>query len=115
MKTLALRTETITPKRVSVPHPGEMLLEGYLKQMGITPKFFAEHIGVSPATIRELCRRKRGITPRLALSLAKALGTDPEFWTHLQADFDCLEARRKLEKDGELTKIESIPSLVENN
>lgn len=112
MKTLKLQTEKITPRRVSVPHPGEMLLDGYLKPMGITQKAFAGHIGVSPVVISELCNRKRGITARLALSLARALGTDPEFWTHLQADYDYLEAKHKLERDGELEKVEAIVALT---
>ena len=112
MKELKLKTEKIIPRRVSVPHPGEMLLDGYLKPMKVTQKAFAEHIGVSPVVISELCHRKRGITAKLALSLAKALGTDPEFWTHLQADYDYLEARNKLERDGELGKVEAISALV---
>ncbi len=111
MKPLILKTEKIAPRRLSVPHPGEMLLDGYLKPMGITQKAFADHIGVSPVVISELCHRKRGITAKLALSLAKALGTDPEFWTHLQADYEYLEAKRRLERDGELEKVEAITAL----
>lgn len=112
MKELKLKSGKIVPKRVSVPHPGEMLLEGYLKPMRVTQKAFAEHIGVSPVVISELCHRKRGITAKLALSLAKALETDPEFWTHLQADYDYLEAKKRLERNGELDKVEAIASLV---
>ncbi len=111
MKPFELQTEKIAPRRIAVPHPGEMLLDGYLKPMGITQKAFAEHIGVSPVVISELCNRKRGITARLALSLARALRTDPEFWTHLQTDYDYLEGKRKLEREGELEKLEAIGAL----
>ena len=112
MKELALKSGKIIPKRVSIPHPGEMLLDGYLKPMKVTQKTFAEHIGVSPVVISELCHRKRGITAKLALSLAKALGTDPEFWTHLQADYDFLEAKNRLDHEGELGKVEAISTLI---
>lgn len=112
MKLFKLKKQKILPNRVSIPHPGEMLLDGYLKPMEITQKSFAEHIGVSPVVISELCNKKRGITAKLALSLARALGTDPEFWTHLQADYDYLRAREKLEKDGELEQVEAITALA---
>ena len=65
-------------------HPGEMLLEEFLKPLGITQVAFAAHIGVSFKRINEIVNGRRAITPQTAWLLSKALGTTPQFWMNLQ-------------------------------
>lgn len=86
-------------------HPGEVLQEEFLDQMGLTQVKLAEHIGVPVQRINEIIRRKRGITPETAWLLAQAFGTTPEFWVNLQANYDLASARptrsiSKLRKAG---------------
>jgi antitoxin HigA-1 len=69
-------------------HPGEILLEEFLRPMGITQTAFAERIGWTRARLNELIKGKRGITADAALDLAEALGTSPKVWMNLQATFD---------------------------
>ena len=74
-------------------HPGVILLEEFLQPLGLTQVAFAAHIGVSTQRINELVRGKRGVTPKTAWLLSKALGTSPEFWTNLQANHDLARNR----------------------
>jgi antitoxin HigA-1 len=69
-------------------HPGEFLLEEFLRPMGITQTAFAERIGWTRARLNEVIKGKRGITADAALDLAEALGTSPKVWMNLQATFD---------------------------
>jgi antitoxin HigA-1 len=77
----------IPEKRVPI-HPGEILLEEFLKPHGISQVAFAAHIGVPVQRINELVRGKRGVTPETAWLLSQALNTTPEFWLNLQMTFD---------------------------
>jgi addiction module HigA family antidote len=69
-------------------HPGEILRDEFLEPLGITQVAFAEHLGVPVQRINELVRGKRGVTPETAWLLSQALGTTPELWTNLQANYD---------------------------
>jgi len=71
------------PKHRTPTHPGEILLEEFLKPLGMTQVAFARHIGVSVQRVNELIRGKRGVTPETAWLLAQALGTTPQFWVNL--------------------------------
>ena len=68
--------------------PGEMLLEEFLKPLGISQLAFAKHIGVSFKRINEIVNGRRSITPETAWLFAKAFGTSPQFWMNLQATYD---------------------------
>ena len=68
-------------------HPGEVL-QDELEEVGLTQSALAEHIGVLPKTINEICRRKRGISAEMAMKLSKALGGSPQFWLNLQNSWD---------------------------
>ena len=70
------------------PSPGEMLLEEFLKPLGISQLAFARHIGVGFKRINEIVNGRRAITPETAWLLAKSLGTSPQFWMNLQATYD---------------------------
>ena len=69
-------------------HPGEILLEEFLKPMGIFQHRLALDIGVDPRRINEIVLRKRSVTANTALRLARYFNTSAEFWLGLQAQFD---------------------------
>jgi addiction module HigA family antidote len=73
-----------------------MLLEEFLKPLGITQSEFALRIGVSFPRLNEIIRRKRGVTPDTALRLARVLGMSADFWLGLQQDWDLWHAMRTL-------------------
>lgn len=79
-------------------HPGEVLLEEFLKPLEISQNALARATGVPPRRINEIVLGKRGITADTAVRLAVALGTSERFWLGLQADHDLEEARRALGK-----------------
>jgi addiction module HigA family antidote len=75
-------------------HPGEVLLEEFLKPMNLSQNALGRAIGVPPRRISEIVLGKRGITADTAIRLAKHFGTSEQFWMGLQADYDLEEARR---------------------
>ncbi|MEJ7847209.1 MAG: HigA family addiction module antitoxin [Pyrinomonadaceae bacterium] len=75
-------------------HPG-LVLQDELEELGITQTFLAEHIGVLPKTINEICRGKRGISAEMAWKLSQALGASPNFWLNLQNNWELTQVRTK--------------------
>jgi addiction module HigA family antidote len=69
-------------------HPGEILLEDFLKPMELSQNRLALSIGVHPRRINEIVLGKRGITADTALRLAKFFGTSPDVWLGLQKDYE---------------------------
>ncbi len=84
------------PREIPYPHPGEILLEEFLKPMGITQYRLAKEIGVPQRRIGEIVAGKRSITADTALRLAAFFGTDAQSWLNLQADFDTAKAKDAL-------------------
>lgn len=80
-------------------HPGEVLLEEFLKPMGISQYRLAKVIHVPAMRISEICAGKRSITPDTAVRLAKVFGTTSGFWLGLQADYDTEEVLSKNRQD----------------
>ena len=80
------------------PHPGEILLEEYLKPMNISQYRLAQEVGVPPRRINEIVKGQRAITADTALRLAAFFGTDAESWINLQSDFDLRQAKTKISK-----------------
>ena len=76
------------------PHPGEILLEEFLKPLGLSQYALAKAIAVPPRRINEIVHGKRGISADTALRLARYFGTSEKLWLGLQADYDLMEARR---------------------
>ena len=76
-------------------HPGEMLLEEFLKPLGLTQVDAARQLGISVNRLNELILGKRGVTADTALRLAKRFRTSPQVWMHLQADWDLQRAMRR--------------------
>jgi addiction module HigA family antidote len=81
-------------KRLRNIHPGEVLLEEFLKPMNLSQNALGRAIGVPPRRINEIVLGKRGITADTAIRLAKHFGTSEQFWMGLLADYDLEEARR---------------------
>jgi addiction module HigA family antidote len=75
-------------ERLQPVHPGEVLLEEFLKPMQLSQNRLALDIGVHPQRINEIVLGKRSITAATALRLARYFGTSPQFWLGLQADYD---------------------------
>jgi len=87
-------------------HPGEMLLEEFLKPMALSQKDLADGIHVPYQRINELVNKKRGMTPSTALRLSKFLGTSADFWMSLQLRWDFYQANRA--EAAELKRIKRI-------
>ena len=83
---------------LSPTSPGEMLLEEFLKPMGISQYRLAKSIHVNRMRISEIIRGRRSITPDTALRLARYFGNSAEFWMNLQAGYDLKIARKEIEK-----------------
>ena len=77
-------------------HPGEILLEDFMKPMGISARQLAADIDVSPSRISELVNGQRPITADTALRLGMFFGMEPRFWLNLQAEYDMRIADREL-------------------
>ncbi|GIV63833.1 MAG: HigA family addiction module antitoxin [Chloroflexota bacterium] len=92
-------------------HPGEVLLEEYMKPLGISQNALARQLRVPPDRINAIVGKKRGISADTALRLAVAFGTTPEFWINLQAHYDLEYARSKLHNKiiKEVLPIYNIP------
>ncbi|MFM6939952.1 MAG: HigA family addiction module antitoxin [Rhodoluna sp.] len=69
-------------------HPGEILLEEFLKPFGVSQYELAKVIGVSPRRINEIVHGTRAITPDTALRLARAFDVSDRFWLNLQNRYD---------------------------
>ena len=76
-------------------HPGEVLLEDFMKPLGLTQYRVAKDIGVSPLRISQIVRGQRAISADTALRLARYFGTSPAVWLRLQARYD-LEVAEEL-------------------
>jgi addiction module HigA family antidote len=89
--------KTRLPKNRAPTHPGEMLIEEFLKPLEITQSDFAVRLGVSFPRLNEIVKGRRGVTPDTALRLARVLGMSAEFWLGLQLDRDLWNAMRSKE------------------
>ena len=78
----------MTTKKLAPVHPGEVLLEEFLKPLGLSQNRLALNIGVPPRRVNEIVLGKRRVTAETALRLARYFDTTPQFWLGLQADFD---------------------------
>ena len=90
-------------RKVPYPHPGEILIEEFLKPMGITQYRLAKEIGVPQRRIGEIVAGTRAVTPDTGLRLSRFFGMSEDFWMGLQLDFDAAKAKDSLEQI--LTKI----------
>jgi addiction module HigA family antidote len=90
--------DTALKRNMAPVHPGEILLEDFLKPMQITQFRLAKSIGVSQRRIGDIVGGKRSISVDTALLLARFFGTDAQSWMNLQAHYDLSKAEEKLEE-----------------
>ncbi|TDQ92402.1 HigA family addiction module antitoxin [Paraburkholderia silvatlantica] len=84
------------PRDVSYPHPGEILSEDFMLPMDTTAYRLAKEIGVDQMRIGEIISGRRAITVDTGLRLSRFFGTNDEFWTGLQLDFDTAHMKDEL-------------------
>ena len=80
-------------------HPGEILREEFLEPMNISAYRLAMELHVSPPTVNDIVREKRGITPEMAARLARYFGTSEQFWLNLQDTFAVHHVKQKYSKE----------------
>lgn len=85
------------PREVPLSHPGEVLLEEWLKPLGISQYALAKAIKVPPRRINEIVHGLRGISPDTALRLATFFGVDAQSWMNLQAHYEMEVMRESME------------------
>ena len=82
------------PTREPPTHPGEMLREEFLRPLAITQTEFARRLGISARRLSDVIHARRGVTPDLALRLARVTRMSADFWLGLQQDWDLWHALR---------------------
>ena len=80
-------------REIPYPHPGEILMEEFLKPLGITQYRLAKSIGVPQRRIGEIVTGQRAITADTGLRLSQYFGTNDGFWVGLQTDFDTAKTK----------------------
>jgi addiction module HigA family antidote len=80
-------------------HPGEVLLQDVIKPLGITITEAAQYLGISRKTLSELIHGKCGLSPEMAVRIAKATNTSPESWLAMQTRLDLWQAIQDEPKD----------------
>ncbi|MFC7337295.1 HigA family addiction module antitoxin [Haloferula chungangensis] len=79
-------------------HPGEILLEEFIRPLGLTQASVSRATGIPPSRLTEITKCRRGISAETALRLARYFGTSAAFWMGLQADHDLEAAERSFGK-----------------
>ncbi len=77
-------------------HPGQVLSEIYMNEMGLNQSQLAAKCKCSPRKINEIVNGKRAISPEFAIQLEKVLGTSAEMWVRIQAEYDLWQARKNV-------------------
>ncbi len=99
------------PREVPLQHPGTILLEDWLKPLGISQYALAKAIGVPPRRINEIVKGLRGITVDTALRLGAFFGTDALSWVNLQTHYDTELAREAMrESIARIRRFEPAPA-----
>ncbi|NLP39968.1 MAG: HigA family addiction module antidote protein [Corynebacterium pollutisoli] len=96
----------MTTEKWAPIHPGEILMEDFIKGFGITQNRLAVAIGVPPRRINEIVHGKRAITADTALRLGRYFGVESRFWLNLQAQYDLEVAEGKVA--DQLNEIEPL-------
>lgn len=76
------------------PHPGRIIRQDCIAPLGLTITGAARVLGVTRQALNNLVNGKAGISPEMAVRLAKAFGGNPEMWLRLQANYDLAQVRR---------------------
>ncbi|MBI5874530.1 MAG: HigA family addiction module antidote protein [Deltaproteobacteria bacterium] len=86
-------------KKLKNIHPGEVLVEEFMKPLNITAYKVAKETHLSQTIIEEIIKGKKRITADMALRLSRLLGTTPHFWLGLQNDYDIEEEEMAIKKE----------------
>ena len=100
----------VTERKRCPLHPGKILKELYLAELSISITNFAKELEVSRKAISAIVNCRKSITPEMAMRLSKAIGTTPQLWLNLQANYDLWHLAH--EKKQIFAKIQPIPILV---
>ena len=95
------------PTHRTPTHPGEILLEEFLKPMGMTQRDLSNSINVPYQRVNEIINGRRGITPSTALRLSKVFGVSADFWMNIQLRWDLYFAKKS--ESNALSKIKPLP------
>ncbi len=107
------QSQTITevgrrlPKNRPPTHPGEMLLDEFVKPLDLTQVELARRLGVSYPRLNEIIKGRRSVTPDTALRLSRVLGMSADFWLGLQQDWDLWHAMNSPEA-AQINRLEPI-------
>jgi addiction module HigA family antidote len=108
---LGRRAGTIISRRLPThrppTHPGEMLLEEFVRPLGISQSALAARLGISSPRLNDVIRKKRAVTPDTALRLAQVLGMSADFWLGLQQDWDLWHAMQS-ERAARIQELEPL-------
>ncbi|UTW02589.1 HigA family addiction module antidote protein [Amphritea atlantica] len=81
------------------PHPGEFISATYMEPFGLSCRYLAQQLDVSPSTLNRILKQQSGISPEMALRLSKALGRTPESWLAMQDAYDLWHASKRIQLD----------------
>ena len=87
-----IHNRSVTVKSI---HPGEILLEEYLKPLGISQNALSRALAITPKTVSEIVLGKRGISPETSMRLGKFFGQSLRFWMNLQTEYDFRKAAKR--------------------
>lgn len=103
VRMMSSSSTTTDADRIDPIHPGEVLMEDFIKGFGVTQHRVAVAIGVPPRRINEIVHGSRGVSADTALRLGRYFGTSAQFWLNLQSQYDLDVAQ-----DGLAEQIEAI-------
>lgn len=89
---------------------GEILMEEFLRPLGLTQIALAEAMGVPRKHVNELCNDRRSVTAPTALILARVLGNSPDFWLNVQRRGDLWEAMNSPRQRARIKRAKPLPS-----
>lgn len=81
------------------PHPGEFILATYMEPYGLSCRYVAEQLDVSPSTLNRILKLQSGISPEMALRLSKVFDHTPQSWLAMQDAYDLWHARKSIKLD----------------
>ena len=81
------------------PHPGEFILATYMEPYGLSCRYLAERLDVSPSTLSRILKQQSGVSPEMALRLSKALGRTPQSWLAMQDAYDLWQVGKTIKLD----------------
>ena len=99
-------------EKIKPVHPGEILLEEFIKPLGISQYRLAKDINVSQMKISEIVNKKRRVTVDTALRLSKYFGVSPEFWMGIQNDYDIENTMDNKEVYNNIEKIQPLENML---